>query len=127
MARRRGRRLRRKGLILVMALLLAVYSMLSMWIATKHLDHGRTNHKDTLEAFEGRDENKFAACMLVMDDSHFLTEWIAYHYHAVNLRTIVLAIDPKSQTSPSHVLDRWKDASSSPSRQTKGRHLNRGS
>lgn len=51
----------------------------------------------------------FSACLLVMDDNHFLSEWIAYHYFTTNLRTLIIAVDPKSLTSPSKILDLWKD------------------
>jgi hypothetical protein len=37
-----------------------------------------------------------------------LIEWLAYHYHVLNLRYLILAFDPKSQTSPSPILERWK-------------------
>jgi hypothetical protein len=42
-----------------------------------------------------------------MDDNHFLIEWLAYHYHTMDLRNLIVAVDPKSFTSPSHILDRW--------------------
>ena len=88
-----------------------------------------------------------AACMIVMDDNHFLTgglccscnclgrsgwpsraskshnalyllyflayslhtEWLAFHYHTVNLTHLIITIDPDSLTRPTHVLDRWRD------------------
>jgi hypothetical protein len=50
----------------------------------------------------------FASCMLVMDDNHRLAEWIAYHYHVLPLRYMVVAIDPRSQTSPTWLLNRWR-------------------
>ena len=53
--------------------------------------------------------SELSACLLVMDDNHFLVEWLAYHYHSANLRKLVLAIDPKSQTMPLEILGRWKD------------------
>lgn len=53
--------------------------------------------------------NPLSACLLVMDDNHFLIEWLAYHYHSANLRKLVVAIDPKSQTLPLEILGRWKD------------------
>jgi hypothetical protein len=49
-----------------------------------------------------------SACLLVMDDNHFLTEWLAYHYHVANLRHVILTSDPNSLTSPTRVLDRWR-------------------
>jgi len=44
-----------------------------------------------------------------MDDNHFLIEWLAYHYHVMNLRHLILTTDPDSITSPNRVLDRWRD------------------
>jgi hypothetical protein len=52
---------------------------------------------------------EFSACLLVMDDNHLLSEWLAYHYFALNLRTLIVMVDPKSQTSPRYIFDRWKD------------------
>ncbi len=56
-----------------------------------------------------KEEDGLAACLLIMDDNHFLVEWLAYHYHAANLRKIVVAVDPKSTTSPLEILGRWKE------------------
>jgi hypothetical protein len=47
--------------------------------------------------------------MLVMDDNHFLTEWLAYHYHVLPLRRLVLAQDPRSLTSAHAILQRWNN------------------
>jgi hypothetical protein len=55
------------------------------------------------------DYNETSACLLVMDDNHFLIEWIAYHYHTAVLRNLIVAIDPRSATSPVAILDRWND------------------
>lgn len=49
-----------------------------------------------------------AACLFIMDDNHFLVEWVAYHYHVWNLRSLVVLNDEKAVTSPKEVLDRWK-------------------
>jgi len=51
----------------------------------------------------------FGACLMVMDDSHFLSEWLAYHWLVLPLRHVVVYIDPKSQTSPLNILERFKD------------------
>jgi hypothetical protein len=32
----------------------------------------------------------FSSCLLVMDDNHRLTEWLAYHYHVLPLRYMVV-------------------------------------
>jgi Glycosyl transferase family 2 len=50
----------------------------------------------------------FAACLLVMDDNHRLTEWLAYHYHILPLRYLVIAVDERSQTTPTHILNQWR-------------------
>jgi hypothetical protein len=50
----------------------------------------------------------FSACMLVMDDNHRLTEWMAYHYHVLPLRYMIVAVDPRSKTSPTHILNQWR-------------------
>lgn len=60
-----------------------------------------------LKAEEGEDES-FSACLLIMDDNHRLSEWIAYHYFAMPLRHLVVTVDPRSRTSPVKILDRWR-------------------
>lgn len=50
---------------------------------------------------------RMAACLLIMDDNHWLVEWLAYHYTALNLRHLIVAIDGRSKTSPVPVLRRW--------------------
>jgi hypothetical protein len=50
----------------------------------------------------------FSACMLVMDDNHRLVEWLAYHYHVLPLRHLVVTVDPRSQTSPTWLFNRWR-------------------
>jgi hypothetical protein len=54
-------------------------------------------------------DDTMSACLLVMDDSHFLVEWLGYHYHTLPLRYLVVAVDPRSQTSPTPILDRWRN------------------
>lgn len=58
---------------------------------------------------QNRRTESFAACLLVMDDNHFLIEWLAYHYHVLPLRNLIVAVDPRSQTSPQSILERWQD------------------
>jgi hypothetical protein len=50
-----------------------------------------------------------SACLVIMDDNHWLVEFLAYHYFTLNLREIIVTKDPRSRTSPESVLDRWKD------------------
>lgn len=49
----------------------------------------------------------FGACLLIKDDNHWLIEWLAYHYHVMPLRRLIVAIDPSSQTTPKNILARW--------------------
>ena len=57
-----------------------------------------------------RDSNDtIAACLLVMDDNHFLIEWLAYHHFVLPLDHVVIAVDPRSRTRPNEIVQRWKD------------------
>ena len=51
-----------------------------------------------------------SACLLVMDDTIKLTEWIAYHYTVLPLSHLIVAIDPASvlHKEIQDVLDLWK-------------------
>ena len=66
--------------------------------------NGRRNHSSTsIGGGEG-----IAACLLIMDDNHFLIEWLAYHFYYLPLRRLIVAVDPKSKTSPKSILDRYQ-------------------
>jgi len=70
---------------------------------------GRTE-KIASETGTGTDDpDSFSACLLIKDDNHLLDEWLAYHYFALPLRYLVVAIDPSSRTSPSTLLKKWRD------------------
>ena len=56
----------------------------------------------------GSSNETMSACLLVYDDNHFLTEWLAFHYQTLPLRRLIIATDPRSRTSPSPILQRWK-------------------
>ena len=66
-------------------------------------------NKESKQRQEKDDDNSdsFSACLLIMDDNHYLIEWIAYHYTTLPLRRLIVAVDPRSKTSPQPVLDRW--------------------
>jgi hypothetical protein len=49
-------------------------------------------------------------CLLIKDDNDILNEWIAYHYHVMNLRRMIVAVDPTSETTPQALLQVWGDA-----------------
>jgi hypothetical protein len=51
----------------------------------------------------------FAACLVIKDDNDILSEWIAYHYHTIKMRYLVVAIDPLSSESPNSILDLWSN------------------
>lgn len=55
------------------------------------------------------DPDTFAGCLQIMDDNHFLIEWISYHYHTMPMRRLIVLVDPHSRTTPEPILDRWKD------------------
>ena len=66
------------------------------------------NNNETIKEIDSEEENSMAACLLVMDDNHFLIEWLAYHYHVLPLRHLIVAVDPRSKTSPAPILQRWQ-------------------
>jgi hypothetical protein len=57
------------------------------------------------------DKGSFAACLIVRDDNHYLIEWLAYHYHFLPLRRLIVAHDPHAHTSPTEILDRYRNHS----------------
>jgi len=61
-----------------------------------------------LEANTDDDLPVFSICLLTRDDLPILPEWIAYHYHAVNLRHLVVAVDPTSRTDPQPIFDTFR-------------------
>ena len=73
----------------------------SVWVNSEPLrytESGRNNSR----------ASTFTFCLLIKDDNDILNEWLAYHYHTINLRYVIVAIDPSSKTSPSSIFDRWK-------------------
>jgi hypothetical protein len=48
-----------------------------------------------------------SACLLVNDENPRLPEWLAYHYHVLPLRSIIVAVDPASRYQPNEILNRW--------------------
>ena len=53
-------------------------------------------------------DNSFSACLMIMDENHRLPEWLAYHYYMMPLRHVVLLVDPRSETSPMDIVQRWR-------------------
>ena len=56
-----------------------------------HLAFESSEHHSRVVAPPG-----FAACLLVLDDTIRLHEWVAYHYTILPLTSLVIAVDPKS-------------------------------
>ena len=54
-------------------------------------------------------EKSFGACLILMDDNHYLIEWLAYHYQVLPLRRLIVAIDPRSETMPTEIMDRYRN------------------
>ena len=55
------------------------------------------------------DGDGFSACLLFSEDNHYLIEWLAYHYHFLPLRRLIVGVDPASRQSPKHILDRYEN------------------
>lgn len=53
-------------------------------------------------------DTEFSACLLFNDDSHFLIEWLAYHWTKLPLRRLIIAVDPLSRNHPGRLLSRWE-------------------
>jgi hypothetical protein len=83
----------------------------STFAEIRHVMTKEYNHELIKQNFSSdqKGSETAAGCLLVMDDNHFLIEWIAYHYHVVNLRHLIVAIDPRSQTLPDEIVQRWKN------------------
>lgn len=55
-------------------------------------------------------EDALSACLLVNDKNARLPEWLAYHYHTLPLRSLIVAADPIGQTSSKPVIDAFSSA-----------------
>eukprot|EP00934_Nitzschia_sp_Nitz4_P000664 Nitzschia sp. Nitz4//scaffold109_size72162//45964//48252//NITZ4_005851-RA/size72162-processed-gene-0.32-mRNA-1//-1//CDS//3329532778//664//frame0 len=104
--RKSGKKKKRKSLQFWAAGILGCYSL--FWVTLSHqwLDRIPSSSQWNLS---NNNPDDFSACLLVMDDSHFLSEWLPYHYHVTNLRRLILVMDPQSQTSPRPLLDQWRE------------------
>ena len=70
-----------------------------------------TTTKDNNNNNDDDDENRrtkgFGGCLIVMDDNHYLIEWLAYHYTILPLERLIVGVDPKSKTSPHEIFMRY--------------------
>jgi len=53
-------------------------------------------------------DHSFSTCLLMMDDNHFLVEWLAYHYTVLPLRRLIVTMDRKSTTDARPIFQRWQ-------------------
>eukprot|EP00980_Cylindrotheca_fusiformis_P014074 scaffold3674_cov75-Cylindrotheca_fusiformis.AAC.4 len=74
-------------------------------IAKPYLKHNNDNSNTTVDI----EKSAFSFCLLIKDDNDIMNEWIAYHYHTLNLRTMIVSIDPDSKTTPEPLLQAWRD------------------
>ena len=78
-----------------------------------HRHHLRTMNNKRPAQFELRaaaiaPNATLSACLLIKDDNDILPEWLAYHYHTMNLRNLIVAVDPSSSELPSEILQKWR-------------------
>ena len=68
----------------------------------------------TIDTVFDEEKKGDAACVLVLDDTIRLFEWVAYHYTVLPLSTLVIGFDPNSSNesiAEYHVMpENWKDA-----------------
>jgi len=69
-----------------------------------------TNRGGNATAAATPSDINFSACLLIKDDGDILDEWLAYHYFALDLRFLVVAVDPSSETSPLPTFRKWTRA-----------------
>ena len=65
--------------------------------------------QESVKTFDASKRMDFSACLLTKDDNDILNEWIAYPYHVLGLQYIIVAVDAKSETSPSALLEIWRN------------------
>jgi hypothetical protein len=63
----------------------------------------RRNHQDSV-----KQDPSFSACLITMDDNHFLIEFLAYHWHTLPLKRLIVAVDTRSNYSPTPIFDRYR-------------------
>jgi hypothetical protein len=82
-----------------------------LWIGSQDEDEGLNEAHSEINRLYKKTNKTMSACLLVMDDTIKLTEWLAYHYTVLPLSHLIVAIDPHSllEDKIRSVLDLWKD------------------
>ena len=75
----------------------------------KHLKKAYARSKNIHKDNDSRSSHSVSACLLIKDDNEILNEWIAYHYHVLRLRYIVVAVDPTSTVAPNAIFEKWQN------------------
>lgn len=94
--------------VMALALILSSNFLFTLPVPSNDVDKFRHNSSHSSSEQELELNEAFSACILIMDDNHRLTEWLAYHYHVLPLRYVVVGVDPNSKTSPSAIFDEWR-------------------
>jgi len=116
-SRRRHRLLHYNSLIIILLVCIALCISFSIHIHNQLLQSSTTNStsakhlKSTLSSTNISKQQQttkgLSACLLINDENPRLPEWLAYHYHILPLRSLIIAIDPSSRLSPDTILKRW--------------------
>jgi hypothetical protein len=77
-------------------------------IEASSAEFDKDNSSTTAIQENSSSEESFSACLLIRDDNHWLIEWLAFHYHVLPLRDLIVVVDPRSKTSPSRIFQRWE-------------------
>ena len=93
--------------VLIISMGLNINSMKKIIDSTDYLDITLPENEKLRSDPRINNASNLGLCLLIKDDNGLLPEWIAYHYHALGLRHLVVAIDPTSKTSPSPILRRF--------------------
>ena len=117
-SRRRHRLLHYNNLILILLICITICISFSIHIHNQLLQSSIANStsehlKSTSSSANKKHNNNqrgLSACLLVNDENPRLPEWLAYHYHILPLRSLIIAIDPSSRLSPDTILKRWTNA-----------------
>ena len=76
---------------------------------------GDNSSNENNEEYRNNNGNYFRGCILWSDDNTYLVEWLAYHYHFLPLKRLIVGIDPKYNLSSSPDNNSYQNSSTSSS------------